>query len=146
MTHPTADCFTDIDEPLPLCEAAAARHVPKGPHLTALRFGPFTLWPARGLLLGAGDRPSPLAGRPLALLAVLAARAGEVVSQRELMSLAWPGEEIAESSLRRHVATLRQALGDGEDGARYVANIAARGYCFVTPVEHLPRALLPPRE
>ena len=146
MTQPTADCFTDIDEPLPRREAAAARQGPKGPPQPALRFGPFTLWPARGLLLGAGDRPSPLAGRPLALLAVLATRAGEVISQRELMSLAWPGEEVAGSSLRRHVAALRRALGDGEGGARYIANIAGRGYCFVTPVEHLPRALLPPRE
>jgi DNA-binding winged helix-turn-helix (wHTH) protein len=35
--------------------------------------------------------------------------------------------------LRFHVASLRKALGDGKDGARYVDTLAGRGYCFVAP-------------
>src|SRR5271170_4133094 len=32
------------------------------------------------------------------------------------------------------MTTLRKTLGDGRDGARYVSNVAGRGYCFVAPV------------
>jgi hypothetical protein len=33
---------------------------------------------------------------------------------------------------------LRKALGDGQDGARYVINVPGRGYCFVTAIERPP--------
>jgi len=33
-----------------------------------------------------------------------------------------------------HVAALRKALGDGLDGARYIANVPGRGYSFVASV------------
>ena len=29
---------------------------------------------------------------------------------------------------------LRKALGDGKDGARYIATLPGRGYCFVAPI------------
>src|SRR5262249_20574545 len=35
---------------------------------------------------------------------------------------------------RFHMASLRKALGDGKDGARYITTVAGRGYCFVAPV------------
>jgi predicted ATPase len=41
---------------------------------------------------------------------------------------------VEEGSLRFHVAGLRKALGDGKDGARYIATIPGRGYCFVAPI------------
>src|SRR3546814_21176858 len=30
---------------------------------------------------------------------------------------------------------LRNALGDGKEGARYIASLPGRGYCFVAPVQ-----------
>jgi hypothetical protein len=36
--------------------------------------------------------------------------------------------------LRFHVASLRKALGDGKDGARYITTLHGRGYCFVAPI------------
>jgi hypothetical protein len=33
-----------------------------------------------------------------------------------------------------HIANLRKALGDGRDGARYIANVPGRGYCFVAAI------------
>jgi predicted ATPase len=41
---------------------------------------------------------------------------------------------VDETNLRVQIATLRKALGDGEDGARYISNVAGRGYCFVATV------------
>ena len=46
----------------------------------------------------------------------------------------WPDVTVEEGSLRFHIASLRKALGDGKDGARYIATMAGRGYCFVAPL------------
>ena len=99
----------------------------------ALSFGPFSLLVA-GRLLKRADEPIPLGGRALDVLITLTERAGEVVSYRELISIAWPNVTVDEANLRVQIATLRKALGDGEGGARYISNVAGRGYCFVAPV------------
>jgi predicted ATPase len=75
-----------------------------------------------------------LGGRALDILIVLVEHAGEVVSKRELIAKVWPDVTVNDGSLRFHVAALRKALGDGEAGARYVANVPGRGYCFVAPI------------
>ena len=33
--------------------------------------------------------------------------------------------------MRFHTVSLRKALCDGKDGARYIATLKGRGYCFV---------------
>jgi predicted ATPase/DNA-binding winged helix-turn-helix (wHTH) protein len=95
-----------------------------------LSFGPFSLFAAERLLKKADD-PIPLGGRALDILIALAERAGEVVTHKELISTVWPDVTVEKSNLRFQMATLRKALGDGRDGARYVSNAAGRGYCFV---------------
>src|SRR3984885_10703422 len=99
----------------------------------AISFGPFSLFGAERLLKK-GDEPIPLGGRALDILIALAERAGEVVSHKELISTAWPDVRVEEANLRFQIAALRKAIGDGGDGARYVSNVAGRGYCFVAPV------------
>jgi predicted ATPase/DNA-binding winged helix-turn-helix (wHTH) protein len=96
-------------------------------------FGPFRLFAAERLLKKA-DQPVPLGGRALDLLIALAERAGEVVTHKELISTVWADVTVEEANLRFQMTTLRKALGDGQDGARYVSNVAGRGYCFVAPV------------
>jgi DNA-binding winged helix-turn-helix (wHTH) protein len=98
-----------------------------------LAFGPFSLFAAERLLKE-GNEPIPLGGRALDILIALAERAGEVVTHKELMSTVWPDVTVEEANLRFQMAALRKALGDGRDGARYVSNVAGRGYCFVAPV------------
>src|ERR1700683_3795798 len=98
-----------------------------------LSFGPFRLFAAERLLKKA-DEPIPLGGRALDVLIALVERAGEVVAHKELISSVWPDVTVEDANLRAHIAALRKALGDGRDGARYVANISGRGYCFVAPV------------
>ena len=98
-----------------------------------LSFGPFSLFAAERLLKK-GDEPIPLGGRALDILIALAERAGEVVTHKELISSVWPDVTVEEANLRFQMAALRKALGDGRDGARYMSNVAGRGYCFVAPV------------
>jgi predicted ATPase len=76
-------------------------------------------------------------GRALAILVALVERAGEIVSNKELLDRAWSGTSVDEASVRVQIAALRKALGDGQNGIRYITNVAGRGYCFVEPVSRL---------
>nr|WP_297531766.1 winged helix-turn-helix domain-containing protein [uncultured Roseateles sp.] len=102
-----------------------------------LRFGPFTLDPARKLLLDDG-RAVRVGGRALDLLIALVERAGDVVSHDELFARVWPRTVVEESSLRVHLSSLRKVLGDGLDGRRYIASLPGRGYSFVMSVSTTP--------
>src|SRR6202051_2837076 len=96
-------------------------------------FGPFRLLVGERLLTKGGTAVD-LGARTLELLIALISTPNEVVSKKELMSRVWPDVTIEEGSLRFHMASLRKALGDGKDGARYITTLAGRGYCFVAPV------------
>jgi predicted ATPase/DNA-binding winged helix-turn-helix (wHTH) protein len=98
-----------------------------------LAFGPFVVIPAQRILLEDG-RQVRLGGRALDILILLLARAGEVVSKAELMAAAWPKMHVEEANLRVHIGALRKALGDHNIGARFIENVAGRGYCFVATV------------
>ena len=100
----------------------------------AFLFGPFCLLASERLLLKEG-KPLHLGSRALDILIALVDQAGEVVSHRELFKRVWSDVVVDDASLRVQIAGLRKALGDGRDGARYIANIPAKGYCFVAPVE-----------
>jgi len=98
-----------------------------------LSFGPFHLVAGERLLTKNGV-PVDLGARALDILVALIATPNKVVSKKDLMLRVWPDVTVEEGSLRFHMAGLRKALGDGKDGARYIATLAGRGYCFVAPV------------
>ncbi|MFV3370862.1 ATP-binding protein [Pseudomonas sp. NY15435] len=100
---------------------------------TVLHFGPYQIFPASRVILEAG-RPLRLGQRALDILLALLERAGDVVSKRELLARAWPGQDIDEGNLRVHMNALRKALGDGQNGRRFIVTIALRGYSFVEPL------------
>src|SRR3984885_12637259 len=104
-----------------------------------LAFGSFSLFAAERLLKK-GNEPIPLGGRALDILIALLEQPGEVVTHKELISTVWPDVTVEEANLRFQMAALRKALGDGRDGARYVSNVAGRGYCFVAPVTRSARS------
>src|SRR5262245_18041920 len=99
----------------------------------AISFGPFRLLPSQQLLLEDG-KPVHLGSRALDILIALAEHPGEIVSKEDLIARVWPDIFVEEGNLRVHIAALRRALGDGQAGRRYVANIPGRGYRFVAPV------------
>src|SRR3984885_13321727 len=98
-----------------------------------LRFGPFELSIGERVLRREGE-VLPLGGRALDILIYLAERPGEVIAKQELMDRVWSDVTVEEGSLRVHVAAIRKALGDGQFGNRYIANIKGRGYSFVGTV------------
>jgi predicted ATPase/DNA-binding winged helix-turn-helix (wHTH) protein len=98
-----------------------------------LRFGPFELSIGERVLLRDG-RVLPLGDRALDILTYLADRSGEVIAKQVLIDHVWSDVTVEEGSLRVHVAAIRKALGDGQFGNRYIANIKGRGYSFVGTV------------
>ena len=97
-------------------------------------FGPFTLFKAERLLKK-GDESLPIGGRALDLLIALVERSGDVLTHKELSAQVWPDLTVEEANLRVHIASVRKVLGDGRDGAQFIANVAGRGYCFVAPAQ-----------
>lgn len=99
----------------------------------ALKFGPFCLLPRKRVLLEGGV-PVRLGSRAFDLLVTLVERAGEVVSNAELIACVWPNVVIEPGALRVHLAGLRKVLGDGRESQRYIVNVPTQGYCFVADV------------
>ena len=110
----------------------------------SIAFGDFRLLPSKRLLLK-GASAVNIGARAFDVLVILAERAGEVVSAKEIESRAYSGLTVTDNALRFQIAALRKALGDGRDGKRYVITVTGRGYCFAAPVsrtqESQPRAL-----
>ena len=119
--------------PLPFLMTAEAADAAPPRNPPVLAFGPFRLLPAPPLLCR-GEEEVRLGRRALDLLQALVARPGQVLSRHELEAHVWPSSIVEDSSLRVHIAAVRRALGDGVDGARYIANVPGRGYSFVAGV------------
>jgi predicted ATPase/DNA-binding winged helix-turn-helix (wHTH) protein len=107
------------------------------PSAIRLRFGPFELNVAERSLKKA-NQVIPLGGRAYDILIALVEKAGEVVAKAALIAKAWPDVTVEEGSLRVHLSALRKALGDGQFGNKYIANIQGQGYSFIAPVTRLP--------
>jgi len=97
---------------------------------TAVAFGPFRYDPVQRVVSDSHG-PLRLGSRAVHLLAVLLEQPGRLFSRDELVARVWPHTVVEETSLRVHISALRKALGDGVDGARYIANVPGRGYVFV---------------
>ena len=107
------------------------------PSAIRLWFGPFELNVAERSLKKA-NQVIPLGGRAYDILIALLENAGEVVAKSELIAKAWPDVTVEEGSLRVHLSALRKALGDGQFGNKYIANVQGQGYSFIAPVTRLP--------
>ena len=96
-------------------------------------FGSFRLIPAQRILLE-DEKPLRLGSRAFDILVTLVESAGATIGKDQLIARTWPDTVVDEGALRVHVAALRKALGDGQAGKRYIANIPGRGYSFIAPV------------
>ena len=96
-------------------------------------FGPFRLDASEHLLLREGE-PVPLEPKVFDTLVLLIRNSGHLLEKGELMDKLWPDAAVEEGSLTRNISALRRALGDGENGLRYIETVPRRGYRFVASV------------
>jgi DNA-binding winged helix-turn-helix (wHTH) protein/Tol biopolymer transport system component len=101
-----------------------------------LRFGVFELDLKTGELRTSG-RLVNLQPQPSRVLALLASRAGELVSREELRQEIWGKETFVdfEHALNFCVRRIRASLGDDADIPRYIETLPRRGYRFIAKVE-----------
>ncbi len=105
---------------------------------TVLRFGVFELDLSKGELRKDGLllRLQP---QPYKVLALLASRAGDLVTREELKSELWGDESFVdfERGLNSCILLVRSALGDDAQSPRFVKTVPRRGYRFLAPVERV---------
>lgn len=106
------------------------------------RFGAFDFEAESGELRK-NARPLPLERQPARVLALLLARAGELVSREELRDSIWGSETHVDfdRGLAYCLSHIRGALGDRSDNPRFVQTFPRRGYKFIAPVTALDRPL-----
>lgn len=104
-----------------------------------LRFGVFEVNFSAQQLRKHGIRVR-LAGQPLAILAMLLERPGEVVTREEMQGRLWASDTFVdfEHSLNSAIKKLRAALGDIPENSRYVETVPRVGYRFIAPVQVIP--------
>lgn len=99
------------------------------------RFGTFD-FEVEGSQLRKNSRPLPLERQPARVLAVLLARAGELVSREELRERVWGSETHVDfdRGLAYCLSQIRSALNDRSDNPIFVQTFPKRGYKFIAPV------------
>jgi len=112
--------------------------MPGQPETIPLSAAPFLLgdWLVEPSLnrLSRGEETVQLELRAMDVLLCLRAAGGEVVSKRTLIDTVWQTEFVAENTLTRRIADLRQVLGDDARAPRYIETIPRRGYRVVAPI------------
>jgi DNA-binding winged helix-turn-helix (wHTH) protein/tetratricopeptide (TPR) repeat protein len=109
-----------------------------------LRFGVFELNLDTEELRKFGT-PVKLRPQPFQLLALLASRAGQVVTREEIQRLLW-GEDTYvdfEHGMNRCITQIRTVLSDEADHPVYIETVPRHGYRFLAPVT-MKMVLVPP--
>ena len=100
-----------------------------------VRFGTFE-FDADSLELRRQGTRVPIEPQPAKALALLASRAGEVVTRDELKQALWSGDVNVDfdRGIAYVIAQVRSALGDSADNPRFVETLPKRGFRFIAPV------------
>lgn len=96
-------------------------------------FGHFRLNVAERLLLCDRDTV-PLTPKAFELLLVLVEQHGHLLEKDELLKLVWPDTFVEETNLTSNISLIRKALGEGENGHKFIETVPKRGYRFVAEV------------
>ena len=94
------------------------------------RFGDFVLDRAQRRLLRSGEDVY-LPPKTFELLLHLLQNRGRVLTKDELLEAVWPGVNVVENTLAQRIREIREALGDGAHGARFVKTVPRVGYQFI---------------
>ena len=96
-------------------------------------FGPFRL-DLRGYVLLRDGEPVPLTPKAFETLMILIQNHGRVLDKEGLIKALWPDTFVEDNNLAVNISMLRKALGEQENGGRYIENVPKRGYRFVAQV------------
>jgi DNA-binding winged helix-turn-helix (wHTH) protein/TolB-like protein/tetratricopeptide (TPR) repeat protein len=93
-------------------------------------FGEFRLEPSERLLRRAG-KVVPLPPKAFDLLLVLIQESGHLMTKEQLLRRVWEGDIVEEANLSHNVYKLREALGEKQNGEKFIETVPRSGYRFV---------------
>lgn len=70
----------------------------------------------------------------MSVLAYLASRPGEVISNDQLIQECWPDHFVGDNPVQKCIAQLRKALGDSPKEPRFIKTVSRKGYMLVARV------------
>jgi TolB-like protein len=113
----------------------------EGPTADVFLFEAFRLDRRAGALFRRDDKgaavPVAIGSRGLAVLTILMARHGDLVSKDEIMQAVWPETVVEDNNLTVQISALRRVLDQGRARSSCIQTIPGRGYRFIAPVTRI---------
>src|SRR6187397_636796 len=107
------------------------------------RFGEFALDCAQRRLLRSGQDVY-LPPKTFELLYHLLRNRGRVLTKEELLEAVWPDVNVVENTLAQRIREIREALGDGAHGGRFIKTVPKVGYQFIGELDDEPAGIMAP--
>src|SRR5687768_3977643 len=104
------------------------------PEQDIYEFHNFQLDIGKGVLMR-DSQPVSMQWKTFELLCVLIKSNGNLIATGELMDKLWADTFVEENNLRQHISALRKALGEGENGIKFIETVPRRGYRFLPEVQ-----------
>ena len=101
---------------------------------SVFRFGDFVLDGSQRRLLRSGEDVY-LPPKTFELLLHLLQNRGRVLTKDELLEAVWPDVNVVENTLAQRIREIREALGDGAHGARFIKTVPRVGYQFIAELD-----------
>ena len=111
---------------------------------SVFRFGDFVLDGSQRRLLRSGEDVY-LPPKTFELLLHLLQNRGRVLTKDELLEAVWPDVNVVENTLAQRIREIREALGDGAHGARFIKTVPKVGYQFIGELDDEPAGVMAPR-
>ncbi len=106
-------------------------------------FAGFRLSVLKRQLCNEKQEPLELPARAFDVLVFLVEHRGEDIGKGQIMKAVWPDTIVEENNLNQAIFSLRRALGDSANNARFILTLPGRGYRFIADVVEGP--LVKPR-
>ena len=104
---------------------------------SVFRFGDFVLDGSERRLLRSGEDVY-LPPKTFELLLHLLQNRGRVLTKDELLEAVWPDVNVVENTLAQRIREIREALGDGAHGGRFIKTVPRVGYQFIAELDDAP--------
>ena len=112
--------------------------------LSVFRCGDFLLDGSQRRLIRSGEDVY-LPPKTFELLLHLLQNRGRILTKNELLEAVWPNVNVVENTLAQRIREIREALGDGAHGGRFIKTVPKVGYQFIGEVDdEYPVVMAPP--
>src|SRR6202035_4073039 len=81
-----------------------------------------------------GEERLQITPKAFDVLCYMVEKAGNLVTQDELLEALWPETYVNQEVLRKYILEIRKVLGDRPEKPEFIETVTKRGYRFIAPV------------